>query len=159
MQKHDRVLEFIGNLDTAGKQEHHHSCYVGYFLCFNKGEYYEAHDVLEHIWLSSQGQEYRYFKGLIQLAGAFVHLQKNFKFPDHPKHRTRMRPADRLFLSAANYLQEFPPVFRDLDIASVIEICTHHSQTIRKGHYLINPWSPDELPVLQPHFLAPTSCR
>ena len=27
-------------------------CYQGYFrCCFNEGRYYEAHDVLEHLWL------------------------------------------------------------------------------------------------------------
>ena len=39
---------------------------------------------------------YLFFKGLIQVAGAFVHLQKQFLHPEHPKHRPRLRPAVRL---------------------------------------------------------------
>ena len=30
--------------------------YVGYFRCFNEQLYYEAHDVLEEVWLPIRGQ-------------------------------------------------------------------------------------------------------
>lgn len=51
--------------------------YLGYFDCFNAGLYYEAHDVLEELWLPCRGQaDDLFYKGLIQLAGAFVHFQK-----------------------------------------------------------------------------------
>jgi hypothetical protein len=33
--------------------------------------------VLEHLWLDCRDSNHLYFKGLIQIAGAFVHL-KNF---------------------------------------------------------------------------------
>ena len=55
--------------------------YLGYFACFNRGWFYEAHDVLEELWLANRtGPNYAFYKGLIQLAGAFVHLQKIFRF-------------------------------------------------------------------------------
>src|SRR5262249_14188682 len=44
--------------------------YLGYFRCFNAQQYYEAHDVLEHLWLKKRDENYAFFKGLIQLAGA-----------------------------------------------------------------------------------------
>ena len=51
--------------------------YLGYFDCFNRELFYEAHDVLEDLWLlDRKGADGDYYKGLIQLAGAFVHLQK-----------------------------------------------------------------------------------
>ena len=31
-----------------------HPCYVGYFRCWNEQRYYEAHDVLEHLWLRTK---------------------------------------------------------------------------------------------------------
>ncbi|MEW6158219.1 MAG: DUF309 domain-containing protein, partial [Verrucomicrobiota bacterium] len=31
--------------------------YLGYFACFNEGLFYEAHDVLEALWLPSRGGE------------------------------------------------------------------------------------------------------
>jgi predicted metal-dependent hydrolase len=52
--------------------------YAGYFDCFNRQLFYEAHEVLEHLWLKDKyGPNGAFYKGLIQLAGAFVHLQKN----------------------------------------------------------------------------------
>lgn len=50
--------------------------YRAYFDCFNQGLYYEAHDVLEHLWLVCQDANRSFFQGLIQIAGAFVHFQK-----------------------------------------------------------------------------------
>ena len=52
--------------------------YLGYFACFNRQLYYEAHDVLEELWLPIRGTpQARFYQGLIQMAGGFVHLQKN----------------------------------------------------------------------------------
>ena len=67
--------------------------YTGYFEMFNCQKYFEAHEVLEHIWLKDRnGPDGAFHKGLIQLAGAFVHVQKN-----------RPRPAVSLFkLALAN---------------------------------------------------------
>src|SRR2546423_12627744 len=71
--------------------------YIGFFECFNSQRYYEAHDVLENLWLERRDENYAFFKGLIQIAGAFVHLQKQFLRPTHPKDGRRLRPAARLF--------------------------------------------------------------
>lgn len=84
--------------------------YLGYFACFNDGLYYEAHDVLEEMWLPSRGQPADHFyKGLIQLAGAFVHLQKN-----------RLGPSNKLFDLARANLQKFPAEYESLSVASAL---------------------------------------
>src|ERR1041385_3444222 len=45
--------------------------YLGYFECFNRQLYFEAHDVLEELWLTDRnGPNGAFYKGLIQLAGA-----------------------------------------------------------------------------------------
>ena len=50
--------------------------------CFNRKEFYEAHDVLEVIWLPRRRTtEGELWKGIIQLAAAFVHVQKGRKGP------------------------------------------------------------------------------
>ena len=43
----------------------------GYFECFNRQWFFEAHDVLEELWLAGgkSGPNYAFHKGLIQLAG------------------------------------------------------------------------------------------
>ncbi len=38
--------------DTPGFDRH----YTGFFHCFNAQLYYEAHDVLEEVWLPIRGQ-------------------------------------------------------------------------------------------------------
>ena len=61
--------------------------YAGFFECFNQQLFYEAHDVLEELWLPRRREpDGLFYKGLIQLAGAFVHLQKD-----------RLSPAAALF--------------------------------------------------------------
>jgi hypothetical protein len=88
MKKNERISEYVGSLGlTAG--EGLHECYLGYFECFNRAEYYEAHDVLEHLWLQQRDENHAFFKGLIQVAGAFVHLRKQYEHPTHPKHGRR----------------------------------------------------------------------
>lgn len=83
--------------------------YLGFFECFNQQLFFEAHDVLEELWLRERGgPRDLFYKGLIQLAGAFVHLQKN-----------RIQPAGALFrLSRAN-LGQYPAVFEQLELTVV----------------------------------------
>lgn len=84
--------------------------YLGYFDCFNQGLYYEAHDVLEELWLADRhGPDGAFYKGLIQLAGAFVHLQKD-----------RCRPARALFQLARANLARYSGVRQRLDITAVL---------------------------------------
>ena len=84
--------------------------YTGYFLCFNRGQYYEAHDVLEELWLSlgRSGPNHGFHKGLIQLAGAFVHLQKG-----------RPGPAVALFTLADTNLASYPRQHDGLDLGAI----------------------------------------
>src|ERR1043166_3576122 len=72
--------------------------YLGYFECFNRQLFYEAHDVLEELWLAEgrNAANYGFYKGLIQFAGAFVHLQKK-----------RRGPAVALFKLSRSYLSIF----------------------------------------------------
>jgi N-acetylglutamate synthase-like GNAT family acetyltransferase len=86
--------------------------YLGYFACFNDALYYEAHDVLEELWLAGRHTPTDHFyKGLIQLAGAFVHLQKN-----------RLGPSNALFNLAKTNLEKYPARFEDLNVVGVLEL-------------------------------------
>src|SRR5271169_5706372 len=89
--------------------------YLGYFDCFNRQLFYEAHDVLEDLWLPDRhGADGNFYKGLIQLAGAFVHLQKN-----------RLRPAAALFKLALANLEKYPQVHEHLNLQSTGELIRH----------------------------------
>ena len=51
--------------------------YLGYFECFNRQLFFEAHEVLEELWLAQRdGPKGAFYKGLIQLAGAFVYSDR-----------------------------------------------------------------------------------
>jgi predicted metal-dependent hydrolase len=107
-KKSGRIAELIESVQGRSWNAH----YLGYFVCFNGGRYYEAHDVLEELWLSDRnGPNYSFHKGLIQLAGAFVHLQKE-----------RLRPAGALFDLARENLLKYPQLHDGIDLALVLDL-------------------------------------
>src|SRR5260221_2262519 len=110
MNKEDRVAAFTRELSSDGKVDDR-AYYRAYFQLFNDQQYYEAHDVLEQLWLKAFEPDTQFYKGLIQLAGAFVHLQKQFRRPSHPTDCPRLRPAWRLFKLAHKNLVTVYPTF------------------------------------------------
>ena len=67
--------------------------YLEFFDCFNRQLFYEAHDKLEPLWLTMrQSADGDFFKGLIQLAGAFVHVQKGRPQPARALLRRARQP-------------------------------------------------------------------
>ena len=112
--------------------------YLGYFECFNRGLYYEAHDVLEELWLADRhGPNHSFHKGLIQLAGAFVHLQKS-----------RLRPSAALFKLALANLQKYPSVHERLDLARVILLIEEWLCKLEAGQFAVNPLTGENAPKI-----------
>lgn len=122
--------------------------YLGFFHCFNRGEYYEAHDVLEDLWLETRGPDREFHKGLIQVAGAFVHLRKQYEHPQHHHHGRRLIPAARLFRIAINRLATFAPRHLGVDVVALLALCESHLKRIEDGGVRINPWTPESLPEI-----------
>ena len=119
--------------------------YLGYFECFNAGLFYEAHDVLEELWLAQRrGPNDAFYKGLIQLAGAFVHLQK------HTAARPRLRPAASLFRLARANLQRFTPVHERLDVESTLGLIDDWLNRLDSGTPGANPLGAADAPKLFP---------
>ncbi|HXG48995.1 MAG TPA: DUF309 domain-containing protein [Methylomirabilota bacterium] len=103
--------------------------YLGYFACFNEGLFYEAHDVLEELWLAERGgPRDGFYKGLIQFAGAFVHLQKG-----------RLRPAAALFRLSQSYLGRYPDRFDGLDLARVRSLADEWVASLETNGFADNP--------------------
>jgi len=44
---------------------------------FNAKQFFEAHEAWEEVWLDSARELRHFYQGLIQVAAAFVHLQRN----------------------------------------------------------------------------------
>jgi predicted metal-dependent hydrolase len=152
MDKGERISQFVRDLegedaDFAGEVAKH-PFYRAYFRCWNDQRYYEAHDVLEHLWLNTDTPDDNFFKGLIQAAGAFVHLQKNFEHPTHPKHSRRLRPAVRLFELAEKNLAPFGPRHHALDVAALLDLLRQTREKVIASDFKTNPWSPQTAPKL-----------
>ena len=114
--------------------------YLGYFRCFNRRLYYEAHDVLEELWLPQRaGPNGAFYKGLIQLAGAFVHLQKN-----------RLRPAAALLKLAQANLERYPLLHERLDVGEVRNWIREWIRWLEDKRFETNPLTELTPPLLQP---------
>ena len=126
----ERVAQFAGRrLDAR---------YLGYFDCFNRQLFYEAHDVLEDLWLLDRhGPSGDFFKGLIQLAGAFVHLQKN-----------RLRPADALFQLAERNLGKYPAQHEATDVGALQQLIATWRAALAANAFERNPLAISAAPFI-----------
>jgi len=148
MKKSDRIQELLEQLATgpaAGLDPR----YTGWFACFNAQRYYDAHDVLEDLWLSERGADHAFYKGLIQLAGAFVHLQKQHIRPDHPKDGRRLAPASRLFSLAIGNLAAYRPMHQGLDVERTLALAQRFADALAESSFTTNPWHPDAAPTIE----------
>lgn len=120
-----------------------------FFTLFNAGDYYEAHDVLEHLWLECRDDNAIFYKGLIQIAGGFVHLRRHFLRPKHPKDSRKLGPASRLLALGASNIAPFGPHHMGLDVKKLGALCTKLVRAIKKSDFLINPWNPCTRPLIR----------
>jgi predicted metal-dependent hydrolase len=149
MNKRERISDLVRSLDSAPSEGSSDNYYTAYFKLWNAQKYYEAHDVLEQLWLMEKNTELAcFYQGLIQAAGAFVHLQKNFQHPSHSKHSRRLPPATRLFDLALRNLEGLPNEFRALDLVRFRELLRRYRDEIVAADFRRNPWSPDTAPKL-----------
>jgi len=124
-KKSARIAALIAGRQGQGYDAH----YLAFFDCFKLGLFYEAHDALEELWLPNRkGPDGAFYKGLIQLAGAFVHLQKN-----------RLQPSASLFKLAAANLGQYVPLHHDLDVTMVLRLIEDWLQKLKAGDYRVNP--------------------
>lgn len=112
--------------------------YLGYFELFNAQLYYEAHDVLEELWLPIRREpQGDFYKGLIQLAGAFVHLQKN-----------RLRPAAALFKLSRTNLEKYPTIHEQLDLEKLLQLMNEWIAKLEVDGYKENPLTALNVPQI-----------
>jgi len=133
--KSDRIKELVQNLRGQPINAH----YLAYFECFNRQLYFEAHEVLEQLWLPQRtGPDGNFYKGLIQLAGAFVHIQKS-----------RPGPALSLLGLAEKNLSSYPKLHHLLDLEIIFSLIGSWREIIRskrEGAKLILEKAPPQLP-------------
>src|SRR6267142_4768083 len=154
MNKRERISQWLAEAAGEDVNPHlaeveRHPYYRAFFRCWNEQRYYEAHDVLEQLWLNTDSGDADFFKGWIQAAGAFVHLQKRFEHPSHAKHSRRLPPAVRLFRLAQKNLANFAPWHHALEVAALCKLLSRYADEIVASDYTINPWSPETAPTLK----------
>jgi len=132
--KHERIAALAAPFAAEGVDAR----YAGYFALFNQQKFYEAHDLLEDIWLPDRhGANGDFHKGLIQLAGAFVHLQKN-----------RLRPAAAVFKLAQANLGKYPASHERLGVAATRALIAKWLGRLEEGGFRNNPLTAANAPRL-----------
>lgn len=86
------------------------SRYLDYFRLFQEEKFFEAHEVLEGLWRQTQGETREFYHGLIQLAAALVHFQKD-----------NLTGAKELFRTASRYLRPYPPYYQGVRLSRVLK--------------------------------------
>jgi predicted metal-dependent hydrolase len=141
--KSPKIEKLLADIPDDGIHARH---YLGYFACFNRQLYYEAHDVLEELWLPLRGTpQARFYQGLIQVAGGFVHLQKTAQSGGR---FNRIAPAERLFALALANFEPYPAHHAGIDLEAVRTLCREQRAVILSSNETVNPWSADRAPQL-----------
>ncbi|MFZ2490975.1 MAG: DUF309 domain-containing protein [Thermoanaerobaculia bacterium] len=90
--------------------------------CFNRREYFEAHDVWERLWLARAPGGRTFVQSLIQLAAAY-----------HNIARGKASGAGRLFEAALRRLGEFPPGWAGIDRTGLVAAAARHRESMANG--------------------------
>lgn len=77
---------------------------------FNRRYYWEAHEVLEGLWLQVEGPEKLFYQGIIQAAATFYHVLN-----------ANPQGVIKLAQSSFDKLQKFTPAFQGLPIQNILE--------------------------------------
>jgi hypothetical protein len=74
---------------------------------FNRGDYFEAHEVLEHAWNADAGPARELYRGLLQIAVAYLQIE-----------RGNYNGALKMFLRMRQWLDPLPADCRGVDVAA-----------------------------------------
>jgi uncharacterized protein len=77
---------------------------------FNDKIFFDAHEVLEDLWIETEGELKDYYKGLIQCSVAFVHLE-----------RGNYKGAKKLFRTSCGYLSRYPGVHEGINVDKLLQ--------------------------------------
>lgn len=80
--------------------------YYEFFICFNEGDYYTCHDLLEELWMEDKTD--LFFKGLLQMSVAIYHYEYG-----------NVKGARLMMQAAHSYLQSYRPRHWGLDLEKV----------------------------------------
>ena len=107
---------------------------------FNSGEYEEAHEEFEALWLSTQGPDSDFYKGLVQAAIALHHFRGG-----------NLEGAVKLYGGHRRYLAPYLPAHLGIDVAGfLLEMQATLSPAARRGAGSEARFDHDRRPQLRP---------
>jgi predicted metal-dependent hydrolase len=86
--------------------------FTEFIRLFNEETFYEAHEVLEDLWLATDGRMKPFYKGLIQCAVALAHCQ-----------RGNLRGMSQVGERALAALRQFDPIAHGIQLERLIRDC------------------------------------
>ena len=81
--------------------------YLAGIVLFNRGDFFEAHEVWEDLWADSGAPERRFYQGLIQAAVGLYHFGNG-----------NLRGALKLYKSGRAYMEAYPSPHLGMDRAA-----------------------------------------
>lgn len=78
--------------------------YLAGIVLFNRGDFFEAHEVWESLWMETFGPEKQFYQGLIQAAVGLCHFCNG-----------NVRGAVKLYHSSKDYMKRYGSPFMGLD--------------------------------------------
>jgi predicted metal-dependent hydrolase len=105
---------------------------------FNRGEFFEAHEVWEDLWHECGSAERRFYQSLIQAAVAAYHWS-----------RGNAAGAQRLYHSGRKYMEPFRPVYRGLVVDEFWDAMAAHLAGAL-GNAMAAPIPPPTITLEQP---------
>lgn len=96
----------------------------------NEGEYFEAHEELEHAWMDEEGEYGYLYRALLQVTVAYLHIQ-----------RGNYRGATKMLLRVHQWLDPLPSTCKGVDVDRLRESV----EGLRKSMAQLGPERLDEL--------------
>ncbi len=88
--------------------------YLAGVLLFNRGDFFEAHEAWEALWMDTAGPDRRFYQGLIQAAVGLCHFCNG-----------NVRGAVKLYHSARDYMSGYGSRHLGLDVEEFWRQMTH----------------------------------
>jgi predicted metal-dependent hydrolase len=90
--------------------------------CYKSGEYFEAHEHWEGVWLKCEEPEKTFLQALIQITAAFHHLQ-----------RKNTKGTASLLRAALRRLEPFPSYYGGIEVEAVRESVREWVRLLDRG--------------------------
>ena len=88
--------------------------YLKFLQLYDQRKYFEAHEALEVLWRREKNNARDFYRGLIQVAAACVHVRNR-----------NLDGAKQLFQSATLCLQRYFPEFMSIDVGRLLNDLQH----------------------------------